>query len=67
MFLMAEWFTALTPEAWTALATILLVVATVLLAFIAYWQTKTTRRQLRAVRANEDGMPEALVMIKNSG
>jgi hypothetical protein len=67
----------LEPEVWTAFGTVLLVVVTALLAFIAYLQIKTTQRQLRAyvgvssakilVRSKEAGMPEALVMIHNSG
>jgi len=66
----------LKPEVWTAVATILLVVVTALLALIAYLQIRTTQRQLRAYvfplgaelqKLNAGDVPEYRVVIQNAG
>lgn len=73
----ADWLIGWRSEEWTAAATVLLVIVTGLLAFVAYLQIKTARRQLRAyvfvhtakivVQDDEVTPPVAVVVIKNSG
>jgi hypothetical protein len=57
----------LSPEQWTAVSTVALAIATLLLGFVAYLQIRTTRAQLRAyiVVGTNDG--QGLIITQGKG